>query len=87
MNRDINLNMTFDKRTNAVPIVASTTSPAAHKVPIAATHHKVAAVLSPFILLPSLSITPAPKKPMPETTCDAILVMSEFPISNPNILI
>ena len=49
MNRDINLNMTFDKRTNAVPIVASTTSPAAHKVPIAATHHRQTAVLRWFL--------------------------------------
>ena len=36
-------------------------------IPIAATHHRVAAVFNPFILFPSLRITPAPKKPIPDT--------------------
>lgn len=76
INKEINLNIMFDSKTKSVPSDASTTSPDAHKAPIAATHHKVEAVLSPFILLPSLNITPAPKKPIPDTTCAAILVWS-----------
>ena len=39
---------------------------------MAALHQSVAAVFNPFILVPSLIITPAPKKPIPDTTCDAI---------------
>lgn len=53
---------------NIVPILASINSPAAHNVPIAALHHKVAVVFNPFIFALSLRMTPAPKKTIPETT-------------------
>ena len=46
------------------PVVASISKPPAHKTPIAALHHKVAAVFNPLIFPPSLIITPAPKKPI-----------------------
>jgi hypothetical protein len=36
--------------------------------PTAAEHHKVAAVLSPRTFIPSFMITPAPRKPIPDTT-------------------
>jgi hypothetical protein len=36
-----------------------------------AEHQSVAAVFSPRTLIPSRNITPAPRKPMPETTCAA----------------
>ena len=52
-----------ENKIKIVPIVASNNKPVAHKTPIAAQHHKVAAVLSPLILLPSFNITPAPKNP------------------------
>ena len=74
INRDNVLKMMLDNKTNAVPSDASITIPDAHNAPIAATHHNVAAVFNPLILLPSLRITPAPKKPIPDTTCAATLV-------------
>ena len=43
---------------------------------MAASHHKVAAVSSPLIFPLSFKITPAPKKPIPDTTCAAILETS-----------
>ena len=42
-------------------------------IPTAATTQIVAAVVIPLILLSPLKITPAPKKPIPETILDAIL--------------
>ena len=57
-------------------MTASTMNPNAVNVPIAAAHHNVAAVFNPLILVPSLKITPAPKKPIPDTTWAAILVIS-----------
>ena len=51
-------------------------SPNAVRVPTAALHHNVAAVFKPRIFLPSLKIIPAPKKPIPETTCAATLEIS-----------
>ncbi len=76
MNLEIYLKKMFDDKTNAVPILAYTKSPPAVNTPIAATHQRVAAVFNPFTLLPSLNITPAPKKPIPQTTCDATRVLS-----------
>ena len=49
---------------------------------MAATHQSVAAVVRPLIFLPSLSITPAPKKPIPVTTWEAILDKSLLPTVN-----
>ena len=66
----------FAKRTIKVPTIASNKKPPVHKIPIAASHHKVAAVVSPLTLIPSLIITPAPKNPIPVTTWAAILVKS-----------
>src|SRR5712692_9314982 len=45
-------------------------------MPIAATTHKVAAVVSPRIERPSRMIAPAPRKPIPVTICAAIRVGS-----------
>ena len=53
---------------NRVPVIASSKRLAEHNIPIAAEHHKVAAVVNPLMALPSFIITPAPKKPMPATT-------------------
>lgn len=50
------------------PIKVSVKYPAAAKLPIAALHHTVAAVVSPCTLNPSLNIMPAPKNPIPVTT-------------------
>src|SRR6516165_11234903 len=41
---------------------------------MAAEHHRVAAVLRPRTFRPSRKITPAPKKPIPDTTCAATRV-------------
>src|SRR6516165_10564199 len=41
---------------------------------MAAEHQRVAAVLRPRTFKPSRKITPAPRKPMPETTCAATRV-------------
>lgn len=51
-----------------VPRIASVMAPPAQRIPIAASHQRVAAVVKPLIFLPSLRITPAPKKPIPATT-------------------
>ena len=48
--------------------MASTRRLAEHNIPIAAEHHKVAAVVNPLTALPSFIITPAPRKPIPATT-------------------
>ena len=40
----------------------------AERAPTAAEHHSVAAVLRPEMCTPSFMMTPAPRKPMPETT-------------------
>ncbi len=38
------------------------------KTPTAAEHQSVAAVFNPQTLLPSFMMTPAPRKPIPDTT-------------------
>ena len=38
---------------NRVPVIASTRRLAEHNIPIAAEHHKVAAVVNPLMALPS----------------------------------
>jgi hypothetical protein len=50
------------------------TAPARH--PMAALHHTVAAVVSPWMSVPCLKMIPAPRKPIPVTTCPIILVTS-----------
>ena len=50
-----------------------------HRIPTDADAQIEAAVFIPFIFVPSLMITPAPRKPMPETICAATRVTSEFP--------
>ena len=46
--------------------------PAPQASPTAAANHIVAAVVSPFTFNPWRRIAPAPRKPIPETTCAAI---------------
>ena len=41
---------------NRVPVIASTRRLAEHNIPIAAEHHKVAAVVNPLMALPSIHI-------------------------------
>src|SRR5262249_53541551 len=59
-------------RTAMVPVAAARLHPAPARVPTAAAHHSVAAVLSPRTLIPSRMITPAPRNPIPDTTWAAI---------------
>ena len=47
------------------PVTAEPYSPYPARVPIAAAHHNVAAVLSPVMVRPFRRITPAPKKTDP----------------------
>src|SRR6266567_4144271 len=47
------------------------------RTPIAAEHQTVAAVLRPCTLAPSLKITPAPRKPTPDTTNEATRLGAE----------
>lgn len=53
---------------NSVPVAASKRRFAAQRIPIAALHQSVAAVVSPLTFLESFIITPAPRKPIPATT-------------------
>lgn len=48
------------------------------RMPTAAEAQMEAAVFTPLIFVPSLMITPAPRKPMPETICAATRVTSAF---------
>jgi len=48
-------------------------SPEPKPIPTAAVTHKVAAVVNPFTENPFFKIVPAPRKPIPETICAAIL--------------
>jgi len=54
--------------TNIVSAVAWASISAPAQLPTAAEAHNVAAVLRPRTLVPSFMMTPAPRKPMPETT-------------------
>ncbi|KAG1385087.1 hypothetical protein G6F60_014972 [Rhizopus arrhizus] len=62
-------------RSRVLPAMISTVSstPSASmsapvQLPTAAEHHSVAAVFRPRTFMPSFMITPAPRKPTPETT-------------------
>ena len=70
------LRKTLENKIITVPDIASSIKPLAHKTPIDAVHHNVAAVVNPLIFTPSFNITPAPKKPIPVTIWAAILVTS-----------
>ena len=54
--------------TKTVRSPASATMSAPVQAPTAAEHQRVAAVLRPRTFMPSFMITPAPRKPTPETT-------------------
>jgi hypothetical protein len=64
----------FTNTTKPVATVAYSRKPAPARTPIAAEHQSVAAVLSPRTLKPSRKISPAPRKPIPETTWAATRV-------------
>ena len=59
-----------------VPRMASANIPAPQRQPMAAEHQTVAAVVRPLIVSPSLKIIPAPRKPIPDTTCAMIRLLS-----------
>ena len=63
-------------RITAVPTAPMTYSPAPAAMPTADVAHRLAAVVSPRITMPSLRIAPAPRKPMPETIWAAMRVGS-----------
>ena len=65
----IYLRKTLENKIIVVPDIASSMKPLAHKTPIDAVHHNVAAVVNPLIFIPSFNITPAPKKHIPVTIC------------------
>ena len=54
--------------TNTVSAAACATMSAPAQEPTAAEAHSVAAVLSPRTSMPCFMMTPAPRKPMPDTT-------------------
>src|SRR6476661_5296489 len=60
----------------SVVIAAGPYQPAPEAIPIAATTHSVAAVVSPRTEKPCRMIAPAPRKPTPVTICAAIRVGS-----------
>src|SRR5580704_15157470 len=64
----------FVRTTNPAVIPLAASCPAPAKVPTIAEHQSVATVLRPVTLIPSRRITPAPRKPTPETTWAAIRV-------------
>ena len=61
---------------NTVPKIASHQNPAPTASPAPATPQRHAAVVRPRIDVPCLRIAPAPRKPIPLTTCAAILAGS-----------
>lgn len=65
--------------TPMAPVTAEPYIPYPARVPSAAEHHSVAAVLSPVIFRPSRRITLAPKNPIPETICPAMRKLSSGP--------
>ena len=78
---------------STVPIAASKIKLAEQRIPIAALHHSVAAVVSPLTDLSSFMITPAPKKPIPDNTwavnlagsilaCELYQLLLERPLSS-----
>ncbi len=54
-----------------VMVTADTHEPAPAAMPTAATAHRLAAVVRPRIVAPSLRIAPAPRNPTPVTICAA----------------
>ena len=54
--------------TNSVSSAASASMSLPAIEPTAAEHQSVAAVFSPRTFIPSFMMTPAPRKPIPETT-------------------
>lgn len=58
-------------RMMAVAAMAATYKPPPTARPTAATDHRLAAVVNPRTISPRNRIEPAPRKPMPETTCAA----------------
>ena len=71
-------------RARSVVMVAIRYKPVPQARPIAAVTHKPAAVVSPRTLLRWSIIVPAPKKPIPDTTCAATLEESLSPSGKPN---
>src|SRR5690606_27790680 len=57
-------------------MAAITYTPKPIAIPMAADIQIILAVVNPFTFTPSLKITPAPRKPIPETTYEAIRVAS-----------
>ncbi len=64
----IGLNSVLADKIKAVANIASIIKSAPAAAPTAAEHHKVAAVFKPWMLPSWRIMTPAPKKPIPETT-------------------
>ena len=66
--------------TRVIPAVTepSTSAPMPTAVPTAAVTHRLAAVVRPRMLAPYLMMAPPPRKPMPTTICEAILVGSAW---------
>jgi hypothetical protein len=62
-------------------VIAYAPTPAA--MPSAAVLQRLAAVVRPRIVNPSLRIAPAPRKPMPDTTCAAMRVGSVTALGPP----
>jgi hypothetical protein len=62
------------RTTKAVASAACSGWPLPANNPTAAEHHKVAAVFSPVTCSPSRKMMPAPRKPIPDTTCAATRV-------------
>ena len=66
-------------KTIAVETAAPTYSPAPQAIPIAATTHTVAALVSPSTRFRVCRISPAPRNPMPCTMFDATRLLSVIP--------
>ena len=60
--------------TSPVSTTAKGQAPAPAIMPTPAEHHNVAAVFRPCTLNPSRKMMPAPRKPIPDTTCAATRV-------------
>jgi hypothetical protein len=67
-------NVRLTRTTKLVASAACSGWPLPASSPTAAEHHNVAAVLRPVTCSPSRKMMPAPRKPIPETTCAATRV-------------